>query len=183
MGEPRLDIARQNTAEREALTAGENGRGHLVQLRGREHEHQVLRRLFEDFEQRVERRGRKHVNLVHDVNPLLDLRGGVDRFVAQRADVVDAVVGRGVQLRHVEERARLDAEAGGAGVARVAVLRVFAVDRLGEDLRAGGLAGAARAGEQIRVAQPPLGDLTLERRGDMLLPDHVGEGLGPVFAV
>ena len=85
-------------------------------------------RFLQNLEQRVERRGGEHVHLVHDVDALFDLRGRVDRFIAQRADVVHAVVGRGIQLGHIEKRARLDAEAGGAGIAGVAGLRILAVD-------------------------------------------------------
>ena len=44
-----------------ALAAGENGRGDLLQLGGREDEHEVLRRLLENFQQRVEGRVREHV--------------------------------------------------------------------------------------------------------------------------
>jgi len=183
VGEPRLDVARQDAPEREALAAGEDRGQHLVQLRRGEDEHQVLRRLLQNLEQRVERRGREHVHLVNDVDALFDLRRRVHRLIPQGAHAVHAVVGRGVHLRHVEERARLDAHARRAGVAGVTVLRILAVDRLGEDLGAGGLARAARAGEQVRVGEPPLGDLPPERRGDMLLSDDVGEGFGPPLAV
>ena len=44
-------------------------------------------------------------------------------------------------------------------VAGVAVHRVLAVDRLGEDLGAGGLAGAPGAGEKVGVGQPAGGHL------------------------
>ena len=94
-----------------------------------------------------------------------------------------AVVGRGVELDHVEDRPVVDAAAGGALIARIAVDRVLAVDRLGQDLGAGGLAGAARADEQVGMGQPSGLDLLFQRLGNMLLTDDVVKRLRPVFAV
>ena len=60
---------------------------------------------------------------------------------------------------------------------------MLAVDRLGQNLGAGGLAGAPGAGEEVGVGEAVLGGLTAEGIGDMGLSDHVGEGFGPPFAV
>ena len=109
--QPSHDLARQNAAERKALAARENGRGHLVQLGRRQNEHQVLRRLLQNFQQRVERRDGEHMHLVDDVHTLFHLRRGVDGLVPQRTDVVHAVVRGGVELHHIEKAAGLDAEA------------------------------------------------------------------------
>ena len=109
--QPSHDLARQNAAERKALAARENGRGHLVQLGRRQNEHQVLRRLLQNFQQRVERRDGEHVHLVDDVHALFHLRRGVDGLAPQRADMVHAVVRGGVELHHIEKAAGLDAEA------------------------------------------------------------------------
>ena len=67
----------------------------------------------------------------------------------------------------------VDAAAGGALIAGIAVDRVLAVDRLGQDLGAGGLAGAARADEQVGMGQPSGLDLLFQRLGNMLLTDDV----------
>ena len=66
-----------------------------------------------------------------------------------------------VDLGDVEHRAVVDAPADFTHPAGIAVLLVWAVDRLGDDLGAGGLAGAARAGEQVGVADAAAGDLLL----------------------
>ena len=97
----------------------------------------MLRRLLENLQQRIERRGREHVHLVDDVHALFQHRRGIDRLLAQGADVVDAVVRRGVELRNIEQRPLVDPTAGLALVARLTVHRMQAVDRLGEDARAG----------------------------------------------
>ena len=60
---------------------------------------------------------------------------------------------------------------------------VEAVERPGEDARGGGLAGAARAREQIGVAGAILAHRVLQRVGDGILADQLGEMLGPVLAV
>ena len=179
----RGDRVDRNALEAVPLAAGQNRRRDLVQLRRCEDEHEVLRRLFEDLQQGVERRVAEHVHLVDDIHALAHAGGGKDRLVAQGAHVVDTVVGRGVKLDHVEDRSVVDAAAGGAPVARVAIDRMLTVDRLGQDLGAGGLAGAARADEQIGVGQPSGLDLLFERLGNMLLTDNIVKRLRPVFAI
>lgn len=102
----------------------------FVQLRRCKDEHEVLRRLFKDLQQSIERRVAEHVHLIDDIHALAHAGGGKHRLVAQGAHVVDAVVGCGVKLDHVEDRPVVDAAAGGALVARIAVDRMLAVDRL-----------------------------------------------------
>ena len=75
------------------------------------------------------------------------------------------------------------APAGGAAVAGVAVLRIFAVHGLGQNFGAGRLAGAARAREQIGMAQAAGLELILQSLGHALLADDVVKGLRAVFAV
>ena len=60
------------------------------------------------------------------------------------ADLVDAGVGRGVNLEHVHVAALRDLDAGVALAARVAGGALLAVETSREDARGGGLANAAR---------------------------------------
>ena len=177
------DDLRVQAAEAVALAAREDRRGHLAQLGGGEDEHQVLRRLLEYLEQGVEGRDAEHVDLVDDVDALFDAGGGEDGLVAQGADVVHAVVGGGVYLHDVHDGAVVDAAAGGALTAGVAVHGVLAVHGLGEYLGAAGLARAARAYEEVGVRKPAGGDLGLQRLGDLLLTADLVKGAGAVFAV
>ena len=181
--QPAGDDIRVQPVEVEALAAGEYGRRHLPELGGGEDEHEVLRRLLENLEQRVEGRAREHMHLVDDVDAHLHARGGEDRLVAQCADIVDAVVARGVYLDDVHIRAVLDGAAGGALVARAAVNGMLAVDGAGEQLRAGGLARAARPDEEIGVAYAPRLDLTPQGIRHLLLAPDVVERPRAVFAV
>ena len=178
-----LHVAGQDALEGKPLAPGENGGGDLVQLRGSQNEHQMLRRLLQNFQQGVEGRRGQHVDLVHDVDPLFHIGGGVDGLVPEGPDLVHAVVGGGVQLQHIQKAAVLDAEAGRALAAGVSVHRVLTVDRLGQNFGAGGLAGAPGAGEEVGVGSPALGYLLLQGLRDMGLADDIGKCLGPPFAV
>ena len=123
------------------------------------------------------------MHLIDDVHPLFQHGGGIDRLLPQGTGVIDAAVGGGVQLRHVQQRTGVDAPAAVALAAGRTVHGVLAVDGLGEDTGAGGLAGAAGAGEKVGVPHAALRHLPLKRIGDMGLSHHLGKGLGTVFAV
>ena len=123
------------------------------------------------------------MDLVDDIDPAGDLRGGIDRVVPEGPDLVHAVVGGGVDLQHVHTAAGVDGPAGGAAAAGAAVLEVGAVEGLGQNLGAGGLAGAPGPGEQIGVADAPGLQLGPQRLGHGVLPHHIVKGLGPVFSI
>ena len=98
------DVVHPRPAKVEALAAREDGRRDLVDLGRGEHEDDVGGRLLEGLQEGVEGLLGEHVGLVDDV----DLVAAPDRriadLVAQLADVVDAAVGGGVHLDHVERR-------------------------------------------------------------------------------
>ena len=123
------------------------------------------------------------MHFVDDVDPLFHLGGRKHRLFPQGADVVHAVIGGRVQLHHVHHTALQDAPAGSAAAAGVSVLRMLAVYSPGQDPRAGGLAGAAGADEEIGVGKTSVSHLALQRLGDMLLADDLVKGLWPPFAV
>ncbi len=123
------------------------------------------------------------MHLVDDVHPVFaDGRGEIG-LVPQRPDVVYTVVGGGVHLGDVEDAPLFDPLADGTLQTGVAVHRAQAVDRLREDLRAGGLTGPAGAGEEVGVGHLALPHLVLEGAGDVLLGDHVGKAPRPPLAI
>ena len=61
--------------------------------------------------------------------------------------------------------------------------QVQAVERLGQDARRGGLPGAARPAEEVRVADPVLAHGVAQRRRDVVLADQLAEPLRSVLAV
>src|SRR5688572_6673682 len=119
------------------------------------------------------------MRLVDDVDLGSRVRRREARTLAKRADVVDAAVGRGIDLDKVERGARVRGHAGAALTARLAVHRPLAVERAIKDPREARLARAARAAQQVRVRDGPAHDRVLKGPGDGLLANHVSEGAGP----
>ncbi|OLP62822.1 hypothetical protein BJM39_11975, partial [Salmonella enterica subsp. enterica serovar Javiana] len=137
------------------------------------------------LEQGVETLRGDHVGLVDDVDLETALGRAVGRALAQVTGVVDTTVAGGVDLDDVD-RAGAAAGEGHARVAdtaRVGGRALLAVEAARQDAGAGRLAAAAGAGEEVGVVDPAGAQRLHERLGDVLLPDHVGEGLGPVAAV
>ena len=113
-------------------------------------------------------------------------RSGRRRVDARQelADVVDLVVGGGVDLDHVERPALADRDARLARVARLAVdagsVQLTALARMRASRR---LAGAARPDEQEAVAHPVGADGVAERLDDRFLADHLAECLRAPAAI
>ena len=143
----------------------------------------MLRRLLHDLQQGVEGGLGEHVHFVDDIHPPPGGHRRIDRLVPDGANVVHAVVGGGVHLRHVQDGAGFDAPADLALTAGAAPHRIQAVHRLGQELGAGGLACAPGAGEQIGMAGPIRQHLFFQDLRDMLLAHYLVKGLGPPFSV
>ncbi|CAM3069360.1 hypothetical protein PRAC110570_12385 [Propionibacterium acidifaciens] len=157
----------------------------LVGLGGGEDELHVRRGLLDDLEQGVEARRGDHVGLVDDVDLVARVDGREVDALAQVAGVVDTAVRGGVDLDDVDAARAPGGEVAAAAAATAGRRRgpLLAVEAAGQDAGARGLAAAARAAEQIGVADPAVGDGAHERLGDVLLADHLVEGVGAVAAV
>ena len=123
------------------------------------------------------------MDFVHDINFFLQLGRGIDSLIAEVTDAVDAGIGGGVQLKNVGRTAVVDAAAGFALVARVAVDRLETVGRLGQNACAGRFARAARTAEQIRMGEPAERSLIFQRARDVFLADHIVKPHRPPFVV
>ena len=108
------------------LAARADGLRNVLGLGGGHHEDDVVGRLFQGFEQRVEGGIGDLVRLVEDVDLVAVARGTIAGGVAQFADLVDAAVGGGVDLDDVDGGACADF---GAGVADAAGLGGGALGR------------------------------------------------------
>ena len=175
--EARGDGGGLNAAEVEPLAAGNDRGEDLVDLGGGEDELGVGGRLLDGLEEGVPRALGEHVNFVDDVDLVFGADGEVLDVLAEFARFFDLCVRGGVDLDHVHVRLVGDGAARFALAARFAVLGIFAVQRLGEDARRGGLADAARPDEEVGVGDAAGLHGILERARDMLLPDHIGEAL------
>ena len=114
-------LAEPGPFEPERLAARPDGREHLREVGRAEDEDEVGRRLLDELQQGVEGRVRELVRLVEDVDLVAALDRLQDDVVADLADVVDAALGGGVHLDHVERCAGGDRAAGVALLHGVAV--------------------------------------------------------------
>ena len=142
------DIRHRDAVEIIGLAAGQDGRDDLVLLRRGEDEDGMCRGLLKGLEESVESRGAQHVDLVDDVDAVpADLRGDL-HLLQQGLDIVDAVVGRSIQLMDAERAPFAERDAGFTFAARLEIGgRVGAVDRLREDAGGTGLADAPGTAE------------------------------------
>ena len=177
------ELRQPRPREDERLAARADGRQHLPEVGRAEDEDEVGRRLLDQLQQRVEGGVGELVRLVEDV----DLVAALDRLqhdaLADLADVVDPALRGRVHLDHVERGAVGDRAARVAGLVRRRRRPVLAVQRLGEDARERGLAGSARAGEEVGLADLLVRDRVLQRPGDRFLADDLVEVLRAVLAV
>ena len=100
------------------LRARANRIGQIFRLRRGHHEDHFVRRLFERFQQRVGGFVGEHVRFVEDHDFVASAGGRVAHHVAQFAHLVDAAIGGGVDLNHVQRIAGGDFAAGIALIAR-----------------------------------------------------------------
>ena len=170
--------------EVKALHARENGLGHLLRVGGAENEDDVLGRLLQRLEQRIERRRRQHVNLVNDV----DLVAAAHGREAHTADdlltnIVDPGARRRVKLVDVRMLTCGDELTVLARAVRELPCAALAHEGLGEDACHGRLARATWATKEVGMAGPALKDGMLQRGDDMLLANDVLERLGTILPV
>ena len=104
-----------------ALTSGKNRCRNFLKFSRSENKHQMLRRLFQYFQKRIESAGGKHVDFIHNINTLPDSRRGKDGFLPECPDIVNTVVGRCVQLNDIHDRSFRNSAAGGTFPAGISV--------------------------------------------------------------
>ncbi len=145
------DVVEFDGVEAEVLAARADSLRDVLGLGGGHHEDDVIRWLFEGFEERVEGGVGDLVGFVEDVDLVFIARGAVARGVAKLTDFVDAAVGGGVNFDDVDGVALADFEAaladvaGLGGGAESGADFGAAVEGRGEDAGDGRLADAAMA--------------------------------------
>ena len=165
----------------ETLATRQDRHRHLADLgRGKEEFH-VRRRFLQRLEQRVERTGREHVNLVDDEDLVARLRRAVaDRFDDRIADILHAGVGGRVHFHHVDMAALGDRHAVLTHPARIGrrparAIGPDAVQPLGDDPRGRCLAGAANPRQHEGLRDPVSLESVFQRAHHRILTDQVGE--------
>src|SRR5258708_3643617 len=102
-------------------------------------------------------------------------------ILAQLAHLIDAAIRRRVDFDYVHGAAGGDLEAAGADAAGLAGGTLDTVQTARQNPGDSRLPRAALARQDIAVRDAVLGDGIFQRGLDMLLVDHVGKRLGPVF--
>ena len=142
----------------------------------------MRRRFLKCLQESIEGTRGEHMHLIDDVYPILPCRRGDVDLIDEVADVVDGVVGGRVELKDIVRPLLIGSDALAALIARLSLRRaVLAVDGLGKDAGARGLAHTPWTAEEVGVAELILLDRIEERGGQRLLPHHVSEGGGAVL--
>ena len=171
--------------ERIVVGAGANGADHLVRFGGGEDEHDMLRRLLHDFQERVEALRRDHVGLVEDEDFIAIAGRGESGTFTQFTGIVHTVMGGGVDFHHVDGAGAAGGKvtAAGAFAARMRGRTFGAVDATGQNTRGTRFTAAARSGEQIGVRELVLVKRTHQRNRDLILSDHAIEHVGTIPSI
>ena len=166
----------------ELQTARQHRHRNLLRIGRGQHEAHVLGRLLERLQHRVERGLGQHVHFVDQVDLVAADGRRVARVVENLPHVVDAGVGRGVELEQVDEAPGVDLGARRADAARRGGDARHAIEALGEDARDRGLAHPAGAGQQVRVVNAAARQRIGERRHHVLLAGQLRERHRPPLA-
>jgi len=148
----------------------------FLRVGGREHELDVLGRLLERLEQRVETAARKHVHFVYQVDLVTPDTRCIGDVVEQFPGVINTGARGRVDFDQIEKAALVyfgTRTAASAGRCRHAL---FAIEALGQYACEGGLANASGAGEQVGVVQSTGVERIDQGPQDMLLPRNLGKG-------
>ena len=109
------------------------------------------------------------MNLIDDIDPVRAIGRRILNLFANLTNILNTIVGCCINLYHVHGTSRRDGFAGRAFIAGASIYRVLAVNRLGKDLRNGGLTGSTGSAEQIGMTNTPAGNLILQGLHDMIL--------------
>ena len=154
-----------------------------MRLGGCQDEDGMWRRLFQRFEEGIGSLLGDHVDFIDDVDLVARLVGSEVNFFPQLADFIDTAVAGGIHLDDIQGAALIDGTAHLAFIAGLALYRLQAVDRLGQDAPGAGLAGASGTAEEIGMGDVPAVDGIAQCLGNMLLTDYFRKGLGTPFAI
>ncbi len=165
-------------AQIEALAARQDGDGNLVDIRRGEDEFRMRRRLFQRLQEGVERAPREHVHLVDDIDLVARRDRRIAHGIVDLADILDAVVGGGVDFHHVDmaaldDRLAMLARLGQIDGGAVVMAGALIIQAARENARRGGLADTAHAGEHPGLGDAPGAKRVRERTHHGLLADEI----------
>ena len=122
------------------------------------------------------------MHLVDQVHLVAAAYRDIGHVLEQLARVVDAGLGRRIDLQQVDEAPFVDLTAHTALATRRGTDPGLAVQRLGQNPRQRGLANATGACKQVGVMQPIMVQCIAQRTHHVFLTDHLGEVARAPFA-
>ena len=147
----------------------------------------MVRRLFQRLQQRIERRIGNLVRLIQDVNLVLISCRPVSRRIAQFANLIDAAIGRRIDLNHINRIARPDLRAALANLTWLCRWslrrpdRIPAVQRHRQNARNRRLPNSAMPAEDVTMRYPILRECIHQRHGHVILSRYIRETLWPIL--
>jgi hypothetical protein len=121
------------------------------------------------------------VNLINDVNLEFAARREAD-VIAKFTNLINAIVARAVDLKHIKADPLRYLSAGVTDSARIDGRALDAVHSLGQNTGSRSFACAARADEKVSVSQALLLNGILQRSNNVILAENVVENLGSIFS-
>jgi len=144
----------------------------------------MWRRLFKRFEQRIERRCRKHVDFVNDIDLVLALRRREVNLVAQVTDIINRCVRCRVNFNEIEKAILVD------GFTKITFITrspdrvgMGTIDCLRQKTCHRSLPRPTRTSKQIRMTDSIRINSILQSGNDVILPHHGCPILRSVFSV
>ena len=177
------NLVHRHAAELKALAARMNRRRDFLRIRRRQNKNSVRRRLLQRFQQRIERRCRQHMHLVDDIHLITALDRRKRNLLLQLLNLVNAAVGRSVNLQNIHRGSGGNPLAIMTMTARLCRRPLLTVQRLCQNTRCTCLACAARTAEQIGMRNPAAVQSILQRCLDCLLTDKGVKILRPPLTV
>ena len=113
------------------------------------------------------------MHFIYDVYSLPYGSRGIYGFIADGANIFNAVVGGGVKFNHIQYTAAVYTKTGGTGITRIPAGRMLAVYAFCKYFGTGSFASAAGTGKKIRMRETIKHYLALESFRYMFLTNNV----------
>ena len=182
-----LNSGWRHWAQIELQATRQHRRRHLLGVGGGQHEFEVLGRLFQRLQHRIEGGVGEHVNLVDHVDLEAAHHRLIDRLIEQLGDLFDAAIGGCVEFDVIHETACVDVLASRARATRrgcdaALTVRSRAVQTFGQNARDSGFAHPPRASEQISMMQALLRQRIGQRLHHVRLPHKLFKVVGTILS-
>ena len=147
-------IGNRDTRKVVYLATGQDGRQHLMLLRRSQNEQSMMGRFLQCFQKCIESRRTQHMHLIDNKDLVFSDRRRNAHLVDQGTDVIDRVVGGGIEFMDIIRTLLVEGLAGFAFVTGFPVgSRIQTIDRLGKDTGTRSLAHSTGTAKEVGMSQ------------------------------